>query len=356
MPERILTKRRRLLAAASALPFLSGFYVGAGASPAGRRAHQRLLRPDARALPGRSTRPSPRNWKASTGADGRRSSTSHGGSGKQARSVIDGLEADVVTLALAGDIDAIAAQVQADPAETGRSACRTTPRPTPRRSCSWSARAIPRASRTGTTSSSHGVAGHHAQPEDLGRRALELPRGLGLRARQESAATRPRRAGLRRRDLQQRAGARHRRARLDHDLRPARPRRRAARLGERGLPALRSSARTSSRSSCRSSRSWPSRRSRWSTASRQRRARARRREAYLDFLYTPRRRRSSPSTSTGRSSRRRPTGGPRRASPSSSCSPSTSVRRLGQGAGRALRRRRHLRPDLQAVGKAMSDG
>jgi sulfate/thiosulfate transport system substrate-binding protein len=33
---------------------------------------------------------------------------SHGGSGRQARSVIDGLEADVVTLALAGDIDAIA--------------------------------------------------------------------------------------------------------------------------------------------------------------------------------------------------------------------------------------------------------
>src|SRR5882762_2643617 len=33
---------------------------------------------------------------------------SHGGSGKQARSVIDGLEADVVTLALAQDIDEIA--------------------------------------------------------------------------------------------------------------------------------------------------------------------------------------------------------------------------------------------------------
>ena len=32
---------------------------------------------------------------------------SHGGSGKQARSVIDGMEADVVTLALAYDIDAI---------------------------------------------------------------------------------------------------------------------------------------------------------------------------------------------------------------------------------------------------------
>jgi sulfate transport system substrate-binding protein len=34
--------------------------------------------------------------------------TSHGGSGKQARAVIDGLDADVVTLALAYDIDAIA--------------------------------------------------------------------------------------------------------------------------------------------------------------------------------------------------------------------------------------------------------
>ncbi|MFZ2281515.1 MAG: sulfate ABC transporter substrate-binding protein [Prosthecobacter sp.] len=35
---------------------------------------------------------------------------SHGGSGKQARAVIDGLEADVVTLALAGDIDVIGQQ------------------------------------------------------------------------------------------------------------------------------------------------------------------------------------------------------------------------------------------------------
>lgn len=47
-------------------------------------------------------------WKAQTGAD-LTINQSHGGSGKQARSVIDGLEADVVTLALAHDIDAIAA-------------------------------------------------------------------------------------------------------------------------------------------------------------------------------------------------------------------------------------------------------
>ena len=45
-------------------------------------------------------------WKAKTGQV-LEIKTSHGGSGKQARSVIDGLEADVVTLALAYDIDAI---------------------------------------------------------------------------------------------------------------------------------------------------------------------------------------------------------------------------------------------------------
>jgi len=39
-----------------------------------------------------------------------RISQSHGGSGRQARAVIDGLPADVVTLALAGDIDKIAAE------------------------------------------------------------------------------------------------------------------------------------------------------------------------------------------------------------------------------------------------------
>ena len=48
-------------------------------------------------------------WKAKTGQDVV-IKQSHGGSGGQARAVIDGLQADVVTLALAADIDAIAAQ------------------------------------------------------------------------------------------------------------------------------------------------------------------------------------------------------------------------------------------------------
>ncbi|GEM44786.1 sulfate ABC transporter substrate-binding protein [Deinococcus cellulosilyticus] len=48
-----------------------------------------------------------KKWKAQTGQD-LTLNQSHGGSGAQARSVIDGLEADVVTLALSYDIDSIA--------------------------------------------------------------------------------------------------------------------------------------------------------------------------------------------------------------------------------------------------------
>jgi sulfate/thiosulfate-binding protein len=47
-----------------------------------------------------------RYWKAKTGQDVS-IKQSHGGSGKQARAIIDGLDADVATLALAGDTDAL---------------------------------------------------------------------------------------------------------------------------------------------------------------------------------------------------------------------------------------------------------
>ena len=49
-----------------------------------------------------------KQWKEKTG-ETLKVNQSHGGSGKQARAVMDGLEADVVTLALAYDVDAIAA-------------------------------------------------------------------------------------------------------------------------------------------------------------------------------------------------------------------------------------------------------
>ena len=55
-----------------------------------------------------------RYWKEKTG-DTVVIQQSHGGSGKQARSVIDGLEADVVTLALAYDIDAISEKARLFP-------------------------------------------------------------------------------------------------------------------------------------------------------------------------------------------------------------------------------------------------
>src|ERR1700674_1233985 len=54
-------------------------------------------------------------WKVKTGQDVT-IQQSHGGSGAQARSVIDGLQADVVTLALAYDIDAISEKAKLLPA------------------------------------------------------------------------------------------------------------------------------------------------------------------------------------------------------------------------------------------------
>ena len=56
------------------------------------------------------------HWTAKTG-DVVTVKQSHGGSGKQARSVIDGLEADVVTLALAADVDALHTKARLIPAD-----------------------------------------------------------------------------------------------------------------------------------------------------------------------------------------------------------------------------------------------
>src|SRR5947209_4828345 len=57
-----------------------------------------------------------RDWKRRTGQDVE-IKQSHGGSGAQARAVIDGLEADVVTLGLAYDIDEIAQRGKTLPAD-----------------------------------------------------------------------------------------------------------------------------------------------------------------------------------------------------------------------------------------------
>jgi hypothetical protein len=126
-----------------------------------------------------------RGWQERTGR-AVQIQQSHGGSGKQARSVIDGLPADVVTLALAYDIDAIAARAGADPADWQQRL--------PDNSSPYTSTIVflvrkgtRRASGTGTTWSNPG-AGDHAQPEDLGRGALELPGRLGLRQTQGGGA------------------------------------------------------------------------------------------------------------------------------------------------------------------------
>jgi sulfate transport system substrate-binding protein len=58
-----------------------------------------------------------REWQKSHPGEVIRFRQSHGGSGKQARSVIDGLEADVVTLALSSDVDTIAREGKLLPAD-----------------------------------------------------------------------------------------------------------------------------------------------------------------------------------------------------------------------------------------------
>ena len=107
---------------------------------------QRIVRSDPRTLRGINAQFA-KDWKTKTGDDVT-INQSHGGSGKQARAVIDGLEADVVTLGLAYDIDAIAEKADCC-RRIGKSGCPTTAVPTLRRSCCWCAREIRKASRIG---------------------------------------------------------------------------------------------------------------------------------------------------------------------------------------------------------------
>ena len=158
------------------------------------------------------------DWKAKTG-ETVTVRASHGGSGAQARAVIDGLEADVVTLALAADIDAIAAR-------PGKIAPDWQKR-LPNNSAPYTSTIVflvrkgnPKGIKDWDDLAKPGVAGHHAEPEDLRRRALELPGGLGLSA-EEVRRRRSQDQGVRRRALQERAGARHRRARLDRSPSPS---------------------------------------------------------------------------------------------------------------------------------------
>ena len=160
-----------------------------------------------------------KHWKAKTG-DNVTVKQSHGGSGKQARAVIDGLEADVVTLALAYDIDGIAEKGKLIPADWQKRL--------PHNSSPYTSTIVflvrkgnPKGIKDWDDLVKPGVVGDHAQPQDLRRRALELPGRLGLRAEAAGRRTTPRRKEFVAQAVQERAGARLRRARLDHHLRPS---------------------------------------------------------------------------------------------------------------------------------------
>ena len=163
-----------------------------------------------------------------------RISQSHGGSGRQARAVIDGLPADVVTLALAGDIDAIAEQGKLLP-------------------LNWEQRLPHNSAPYFSTIVFLVRAGNPKNIRDWGdlvRDDVQVitpnPKTSGgarwnylaawAWAEKPARRQRGQRAGIRAQAVQERAGARHRRARRADHVRPARHRRRRHLLGERGAP------------------------------------------------------------------------------------------------------------------------
>ena len=143
-----------------------------------RHAAQRLLRSDAGALC-RLQQGLCRPIRKETGKSVE-IKQSHGGSGSQARAVIDGLQADVVTLALAYDIDAIAEQGAACDGLAERSAAEHL--------ALYLDHRVPGAQGKPQGHQGLGRPGqarrqrHHAKSKNLGRGALELSGGLGLRA------------------------------------------------------------------------------------------------------------------------------------------------------------------------------
>ena len=195
---------------------------------------ERLLRSDPRAL----SRVRRRVRQILEGQDrpDRDDSTSHGGSGSQARAVIDGLEADVVTLALAFDIDAIANAGLTDKGWQKRLPNNSTPytstivflvrKGNPKGIKDWSDLVKP------------GIQVITPNPKTSGGAQWNYLAAWHY-ARDAARRQRRDRPGVRHRSVHARARARHRRSRLDEHVRPARHRRRPAGVGERGVSGCR---------------------------------------------------------------------------------------------------------------------
>jgi ABC-type sulfate transport system substrate-binding protein len=159
---------------------------------------------------------------------------SHGGSGKQARSVIDGLKADVVTLALSADIDTIAAEAKLLPADWQKQLQKNSAPYTstivflvragnPKNIRDWNDLVRPGVSVVTPNPKTSGG----ARWNYLAAYAYALKIACQLRGNSQR---------VRRGALQKRCGARYRRARCDNHVHAAQDRRRVDRLGKRSLP------------------------------------------------------------------------------------------------------------------------
>ena len=218
--------------------------------------------------------------------------------------MIDGLEADVVTLALAYDIDAVARSGPAAKDWQKRLPGNSSPLHLHHRVPG--AQGQPEGDQGLGRSREAGSAGDHAEPEDLGRRRAGTTSPPGP-TRSSSRAAPSRRRG--------RSSARSTRTcRCSTRARAARPSPSCSAASAtcsspgrtRRSCRSRSWGRTRSRSSSRRSASWPSRRWRWWTRSWTGRARAPWPRRTSSSSTRPRARRSRRATTTGRGSKRSP--------------------------------------------------
>ena len=243
-----------------------------------------------------------RHWKEKTG-ETIAIRQSHGGSGKQARSVIDGLDADVVTLALAYDVDALY--------ERGKLIPKDWQKRLPNNSAPYTSTIVflvrkgnPKGIKDWDDLVKPGVSVITPNPKTSGGARWNYLAAWGYALKHNGNDAEKAKAFVTR--LYKNVPV------LDSGARGA-----TTTFAERGIGDVaivwenkpfspsKSWARTSSRSSCRRCRSWPSPRSRWSTRSPTGTAHARWRKR-ISSTCTARRGRTSPAaTTTGRGWRQR---------------------------------------------------
>ena len=170
-----------------------------------------------------------KHWKEKTGEDVT-IQQSHGGSGKQARAVIDGLDADVVTLALAGDVDQLAKKGNLIPADWQKR-LKDNSSPYTSTIVFLVRKGNPKGIKDWNDLAKDGVEVVTPNPKTSGGARWNYLAAWGYALKQPGGSEATAKES-RQQDLQEHQGARHRRTRLAHHLHRASDRRRADLLGE----------------------------------------------------------------------------------------------------------------------------